>query len=414
MQKELNEMTLEELWELFPIELTETNIKWSEWFQEECELLTDLLKSVHVIQIAHIGSTAIHGIWAKPIIDILVELKSDMDMEDGKSILLKNGYLCMDESDHRKDFNKGYTKDGFAEKVFHIHFRLEGDADELCFRDYLNEHFDVAKAYEALKLSLWKKYEHNRDAYTNAKTEFVVKYTGKAKEGYPFIGQGNTAEIFQFSDNQILKLFREAMPFSMIDREYKVTRTVQEYLDNIPKAYQMIERKNRYGIVYEQIRGTDMIKVIMKKPLQIKYYGRLLASTHYAVHKQDIDVNYPLNEKLLMNMRASEELASDEKEKIGRYLEQLPKGKKLCHMDYHPGNIMMRDEKPIIIDWMTACTGDSSADVARTVLLLRKGEMMHISPMLNAILGCFTKFIGRVYLREYLKLSGKSREEIES
>ena len=49
------------------------------------------------------------------------------------------------------------------------------------FRDYLNDNPDVAKEYETLKLSLWKKYEHNRDEYTDAKSEFVIKNTEKAK-----------------------------------------------------------------------------------------------------------------------------------------------------------------------------------------------------------------------------------------
>lgn len=49
------------------------------------------------------------------------------------------------------------------------------------FRDYLIEHPDVASKYEKMKLKLWKEYEHNRDGYTNAKTEFVQKYTEKAR-----------------------------------------------------------------------------------------------------------------------------------------------------------------------------------------------------------------------------------------
>ena len=65
-----------------------------------------------------------------------------------------------------------------------MHLRYAGDNSELYFRDYLIEHSDVAKEYEDLKLNLWKKYEHNRDAYTNAKTEFVKKYTEKAKVFY--------------------------------------------------------------------------------------------------------------------------------------------------------------------------------------------------------------------------------------
>ena len=80
--------------------------------------------------------------------------------------------------------NLGYTKDGFADKVFHVHLRYIGDNDELYFRDYMNEHVHLAKEYEMIKLRLWKLFEHNRDAYTNAKTEFIRKWTHKAKEAY--------------------------------------------------------------------------------------------------------------------------------------------------------------------------------------------------------------------------------------
>ncbi len=52
------------------------------------------------------------------------------------------------------------------------------------FRDYLNEHPQAAKEYESLKMKLWKKYEHNRDAYTDAKTDFVRKYTSEARKIY--------------------------------------------------------------------------------------------------------------------------------------------------------------------------------------------------------------------------------------
>lgn len=78
------------------------------------------------------------------------------------------------------DFNKGYTPDGFAEKVFHLHLRRVGDNDELYFRDYLNKYLEIAKAYEELKLSLWKPFEYNRDGYTKGKTAFVREYTSKA------------------------------------------------------------------------------------------------------------------------------------------------------------------------------------------------------------------------------------------
>lgn len=90
----------------------------------------------------------------------------------------------MSQSENGLSFNKGYTENGFAERVFHLHLRYSGDNDELYFRDYLIEYPKVAKEYEELKLMLWKEYEHNRDGYTNAKTTFVKKYTAQAKMIY--------------------------------------------------------------------------------------------------------------------------------------------------------------------------------------------------------------------------------------
>ena len=182
MGKKLSEMSLEELWLLFPIFLEEHKDYWKEWYLEEEKLLKRVLTKNE--RISHIGSTVIPSIWAKPIVDILVEIPKGTNLLDYKAEIINCGYICMSQSENRLSFNKGYTENGFSEKVFHLHLRYAGDNDELYFRDYLIEHSDVAKQYEVLKLNLWKKYEHNRDAYTNAKTEFVRKYTEKAKAFY--------------------------------------------------------------------------------------------------------------------------------------------------------------------------------------------------------------------------------------
>lgn len=179
MKKKLSEMSLEELWKLFPIILKEHNPIWEEYYNEEEIVLKNNLPNIS--NISHIGSTSIPSIWAKPIIDILVEIPKEDDINDYIELILKQGYICMSKSEKRISFNKGYTENGFTEKVYHLHLRYKGDNDELYFRDYLIDNPEVAKEYEKLKLDLWKKYEHNRDGYTSAKTEFVQKYTEKAK-----------------------------------------------------------------------------------------------------------------------------------------------------------------------------------------------------------------------------------------
>lgn len=184
MEKELSEMTLDELWEFFPIFLVEHNDKWNYFYDEIETKLQRILSACNVERISHIGSTAIPEIWAKNIVDVLIEISSDSDIENVAQIIENNGFIRMLTEEKRISFNSGYTKAGFADKVFHIHLRYIGDNDELYFRDYLREHPQIAKEYETLKLNLWKQFEHNRDAYTEAKTEFIRKWTDSAKEEY--------------------------------------------------------------------------------------------------------------------------------------------------------------------------------------------------------------------------------------
>lgn len=177
----LKNMTLRQLWELFPIVLTPHQPQWMKWAEEECRNLYRLLSDISPLTISHIGSTAIEGIQAKPIIDLLVEMPVNQDWEDVMTRMNAAGYICMSASIGRMSFNKGYTPDGYADRVFHIHFRTPGDNDEIYFRDYLRNHPETAREYEMLKLSLLPKYKNDRDAYTAAKSDFVNRITSLAK-----------------------------------------------------------------------------------------------------------------------------------------------------------------------------------------------------------------------------------------
>jgi len=177
-------MSLDELGQLFPICLTEHNPSWQDWYHEERKHLNRVLPKDSIVRMSHIGSTAVDTIRAKPIIDILIEAAEGCSFSEIRTAIETSGYICMSESKHRVSFNKGYTSDGFAEKVFHLHLRYVGDNDELYFRDYLIQHPEIAKEYENLKLGLWKKFEYNRDSYTDSKTDFIKERTQKAKELY--------------------------------------------------------------------------------------------------------------------------------------------------------------------------------------------------------------------------------------
>ena len=175
-------MTLDELWNLFPITFVDANANFKNIYIEEEQTLKFLLGN-YIERISHIGSTSIENIKTKPIIDILIEMNFNNKIIV-KDILLNNNYLLMNENTSKISFNKGYTINGYADKVFHIHIKKYGDCDELYFRDYLNDNLDKSKEYEKLKLELYNKFKPNRDLYTDGKTKFVNEIVEKAKEIY--------------------------------------------------------------------------------------------------------------------------------------------------------------------------------------------------------------------------------------
>lgn len=163
-----------------PVSLVEHSEKWARFYNEIKALLEKVLKDLPVCKISCVGSTAIANIWAKNIVNVLVEIPVSCDMEYAAKLLEKNDFIRMSTKSRRISFNRGYTSDG----VYHIHLRYIGNNDELFFRDYLNDHPMVAKEYENLKLRLCRQHKYNKDAYTDAKAGFAKKYTQKARELY--------------------------------------------------------------------------------------------------------------------------------------------------------------------------------------------------------------------------------------
>lgn len=184
--KELRDMSLEELWSLFPILLKEHNSDYSLWYEDEKKSLVRILNAHNISRINHIGSTSVKGLIAKPIIDILLEFSDIYNMNSIAGVLQSSGWIIMARNNAESSLalNKGYTPNGFTEKVFHLHVKPYGDWGELYFRDYLKKYPDVARQYGDLKLQLKKKFKHNRDEYTNEKSDFVIKYTQKARKEF--------------------------------------------------------------------------------------------------------------------------------------------------------------------------------------------------------------------------------------
>jgi uncharacterized protein (TIGR02172 family) len=228
------------------------------------------------------------------------------------------------------------------------------------------------------------------------------------------IAQGRTAEIYEWGDKNILKLFREQALPSTVEYEYKISSIVQGFGLAVPKVLEMVYIEKRLGIIYEKIDGITMLKEFISRPLKVTGPAGKMADLHYSIHKCEED-NLPSQKEIIKRSIERAELLTDNKRKqILEYLDKLPDGKTLCHGDFHPDNILFSDGKAVVIDWITASMGIAAADVARTSLLIRIGSM---PPGTSFIVKNIVKYLraemNKKYLDRYLKISGMDMEEVE-
>ena len=167
--------------------------RWPYLFRLEKEHLLSCLPRQLIGRIEHFGSTAVPGLAAKPIVDMLVEVT---DLEAVKAriapVLESQGYDYFWRPTSGEDeppFYAWFIKRDPVTKArsHHIHM-VERDFhshwDRLLFRDYLIENPAIAVEYEALKIRLAASYPNDRVAYTTAKSEFIVRVTEEARRYY--------------------------------------------------------------------------------------------------------------------------------------------------------------------------------------------------------------------------------------
>lgn len=165
------------------VEVVPHNPKWRDAFEVESKYIADVL-SENFVAIHHIGSTAIPGIYAKPIIDVLVEVQDITKLDEQSSAMKSLGYEGMGE--YGIPGRRYFRKDNQAwSRTHHIHTFKVGSLQikrHLAFRDYLIAHPEVAQRYSELKRELAEKYPHNIDGYMDGKDSFIKEIDKKAAQ----------------------------------------------------------------------------------------------------------------------------------------------------------------------------------------------------------------------------------------
>ena len=156
------------------------NLAWPEQFRAEAAQLAQVLEA-EVIAIYHIGSTAIPGIKAKPIIDLLVEVRDIARIDDYDLAVTGLGYQPKGELGIPG--RRYFSKDTAGVRTHHVHAFERGDRQierHILFVDFLIAHPVKGQAYSKLKENLAARYRTDPYAYNDAKTEFIQEIDHQA------------------------------------------------------------------------------------------------------------------------------------------------------------------------------------------------------------------------------------------
>ncbi|ABZ93255.1 Phosphotransferase [Leptospira biflexa serovar Patoc strain 'Patoc 1 (Ames)'] len=234
------------------------------------------------------------------------------------------------------------------------------------------------------------------------------------KLGNPF-AIGRSADLYLLPDNKILKLFFPQTTKTEMETEYENTVEVARLSVTKKICYGKVKVGERYGLVFDRLDGISLTKLPDKNPIELFRIADTLARLHFAMHSiksQKLkDIKLILNDCLAA--KSLQFLNPKEKESIQTYIQNLPDGDSVLHLDFHPENVIVQGKDRIIIDWMTAAKGNPCADVSFTKLLFTDAELWPGTPKLKILFYTLVrKFILHGYLKSYQKQSGMTESQI--
>ena len=192
------------------------------------------------------------------------------------------------------------------------------------------------------------------------------------------LGKGMTADVYQWGQDKVLKLYKEGYREEWIKREGAIGRKIHEAGVPSPAIYDMVEIDGRKGIILQRIFGKSMLAILEKEPWRFRSFVQQLAGFQHVIHQCTNEGLPSQKERFSQTIALSSEILGEKAKKVIDFIDMLPEGDSICHGDLYLGNIMVSNDKPVAIDWSCAYRGDPSGDVAGTCLIIGNHDIAEI------------------------------------
>ena len=184
------------------------------------------------------------------------------------------------------------------------------------------------------------------------------------------IAERTTKTVYRDGD-KVIKLFVENYSKADILNEALNQARVEENTDlNIPKLEEVTKINNRWAIVSEYVEGKTLEELMNENPEKEDEYLDLFVNIQLEILSHTAPLSNRIKDKFRRKINNSTEIEENTKYELLQRLESMKNHTKLCHGDYNPSNIIIKEDgSHYIIDWSHVTIGNASADVARTYML---------------------------------------------
>lgn len=226
------------------------------------------------------------------------------------------------------------------------------------------------------------------------------------------IGEGRTAEVFEYGDGRVLKLLRPGFSEAALRTEALKTAGVGAAGVPAPAVHGFEEVDGRLGVVFDRAPGTLMLDKILSAPHKVRWWGALLAKVHVRLMEHQLDQLPDIREVLAEKIQLAEALTKGQRRQSLDALATLPEGTAVLHGDFHPLNVYLSESGPTVIDWLDSSRGPIEADIVRSLWLTSRHVIPPDSPNRWAITPAAV-LLGRSYRLTVLRLTSLAEADIQ-
>jgi aminoglycoside phosphotransferase (APT) family kinase protein len=234
---------------------------------------------------------------------------------------------------------------------------------------------------------------------------------GGGTAGLELIGEGREAEIFAWGDDAVLRLPRPSSRWARAEQEAVAMRAAAAGGVPVPRVHGTTTQDGRVGLIMDRVDGPDLITLMGRRPWTVPRAARMVGRGQAALHEVVAPNELPqVRDVSRMKIEGAADLPSELAEFALATLDGLPDGDRVCHGDFHPGNVLVGRQGPAVIDWTDAARGDPAADLARTRLLLRQGAVQEYMPAMIKFMMRHMQALGRgSFFRLYVRAYARAR-----